>query len=270
MPRNYFFNYFRKKNHDMSKKHSILWGTANSIFVPKAMKKEVLRPLLTTDLDFTAQSFTAADEHPVIFMFNTQKIRIIFPFFTMNYYEMIPLIPYVHFKTAPETSYQMSPILYVSSLLIVIGARIAWHLNKVWAKFNLSAPVKDFPKVKYLNEQVSYKFIEAITLEANAEGASGKPEDFPNYMNLFQLLATNALINTPDPNPEYWLAYYKMTTREIQGATATVDVKDVNGLPKMKFSTASIANDPMGSFRVYFEWDLGWPRKYTPPPIPTT
>jgi len=135
-----------------------LWGTCDSLNAVVQMPKCEIRPLLTKDLDFTPQDLTAEGFHPIIFQANTQCIRIFVSWFRMSYYEMIPLIPLIHFKGEPKVYYQTAPILYVSSILIVIGARIMWHLNKVCAKFKLSDKVKNMPKVKYINENCFPKF----------------------------------------------------------------------------------------------------------------
>lgn len=251
--------------------HAPLWGTSDSIFVPTAMKKSDLRSLLTDDLDFTPQDYTATDEHPVVFMFNSQKIRILFPFFVMNYYEMIPLIPYVHFKKNPIVSYQTSPILYVSSLLIIIGARIVWHLNKVLGKFNLSIPMNQFSQVKHLNEEVFSKHIfdkkkdaRAITLDAAAEGETGGIDKFPNFVKLWPLFNTNALIYNDAANPKYLIAPYVMTVAALQGVDAKIEVGRIEGLPPMKFVSPSINKSVMGSFWVSFEWDLWMTKTFNP------
>jgi hypothetical protein len=251
--------------------HAPLWGTTDSIFVPTSLKKTDLQPLLTKDLDFTAQNFTAEDEHPVVFMFNSQKIRLFFPFLVMNYYEMIPLIPYVHFKKNPLISYQTSPILYVSSLMIIIGARIVWHLNKVLGTFNLSIPMDKFSEVKYMKEEVFSKHIfnakenaKAIKMEATADGEVGSIEKFPNFEKLWPLFNTNALIYNNDVNPKYLIAPYIMTVASLQGVTAKIAVDNITGLPPMKFETESINTNVLGSFWVSFEWDLWMTKTYDP------
>lgn len=254
----------------MFKKHSILWGTADSLFVPTAMKKSDLKPLITEAVDFSPQSFTAPDEHPVVFMFNKQKIRIILPFFILNYYEMIPLIPHVHFKNNPTKEFQMSPILYVSSRLIVIGARIFFHLNKVLGVMKLTTPMKNFPKVKSIKEDVfrknfwNCKKTYSLDMTAIADGIEGLPSEFPNYLNIESWFNCDAIINTPDPDAKYWTAVYKMQTRKIMAANAKVDIKNLEGIKPQIIISESIKSNPLGSFWVNFEWDLAVPKKYKP------
>jgi hypothetical protein len=244
-----------------------LWGSSHSIFAAVPMKKNNLNQFLTTDLDYSETGITPPDEHPVIYMLNMQKIRILLPCFIMNYYEMIPLIPYIHFKDNPTKNYQTSPILYVSSLMIVIGARIMWHLNKVWAKFKVEPQVQNLPKVKHLSAQVFRSTINAINIESKIDGETRKPHDFQNVNTLIPLLSTDALIvsyaSGTSPN-KYWTTAYQFAMEEVQPCITEIDVIAIDGLPVQKFNVPGIQTSVLGSFRVYFKWKLPWPRRYNP------
>ena len=74
-----------------------LWGTCKSILAAVAMDKNVIKKIIPNGIAFTPQNITGAGGHPVIFMFNKQKIRIFFSWLIINYYEMIPLIPWAQF-----------------------------------------------------------------------------------------------------------------------------------------------------------------------------
>jgi hypothetical protein len=244
-----------------------LWGSSDSIFAAVSMKKEDLNQFMTDDLAYTETDLTPPDEHPVIYMFNQQKIRILLPFFIMNYYEMIPLIPYVHFKDNPSKSYQTSPILYVSSRLIVLGARIVWHLNKVFAAFQVNPPIKDFPVVKHMSIQVFRDTINAINFTSQVAGETGIPSAFPNVNTLAPLLTTDALIVSYASGSnlnKYWTTAYQFDMTEVQPSTTTIDVINIEGLPKQTFHVPSIAAQVLGSFRVTFNWKLPWPGRYYP------
>ena len=236
-----------------------LWGTCDSIIAAVAMKKEVIRKIIPEGIEFTSQDLTPEDEHPVLYMFNKQKIRVFFPWLTRNYYEMIPLIPWVHLTKEPGKNYQMAPILYVSSLMVVIGARILWHLNKVWAKMKVNPPMQDFPKTKYVNETVFRKGIEAIQMNAAADGELGKPPAFPNLQKLSPMLLTDALINAP--GPVFYTAVYQVTMNEVQGANVKIEVLNIDGWPDGSFSVPSINNAVLGGFFLNFSWNLYWPKK---------
>lgn len=227
------------------------------------MPKCELRPLLTKDLDFTPQDFTPEGYHPVIFQANTQHIHVFFNWFRMTYYEMIPLISYIHFKDNPSVSYQSAPLLYVSNWWIVIGARILWHLNKVIGKFNLSAPVKNFPEVKHIKEQVFFSNVLAITMNTKAAGPVGKPEDFPNFQKISTLFMRDAMIY--NNLLEYWIAKYEVQVQSVQPAESEIEVNNVAGLSAASYTSPSIEKSVLGAFQVNFTWQLWEPTKAAKP-----
>jgi len=245
-----------------------LWGTCESLNAVVQMPKCEIRPLLTKDLDFTPQDFTAEGYHPIIFQANTQCIRIFVSWFRMSYYEMIPLIPLIHFKGEPKVYYQSAPILYVSSILIVIGARIAWHLNKVCAKFKLSNKVKNMPKVKYINERVIKNSITAITMESEAAGETQAPTAFPNFEKIEPLFNHDALIY--NGKLDYWRAPYSIVAHEVQPTTAKVHINNIPNMVAQSFNIPSIEDSPLGAYRLNFSWTLFIPKKISPPKMPIT
>jgi len=247
----------------MKKKWTPLWGTASSVMAISSMKKSDVKKMLPPDIALTAQSFTAPDEHPIVFQLNKQKIRILLPIFTINYYEFIPLIPLVHFKDNPSKNYQMSPILYVSSRLIVLGARIVWHLNKVFAKFSFTPKVKTMFDAQDILAKISRKDIsDAVSLQVNGEGFVGTMADFPYLVEFEPYLNTDAIINSP--SNQYWTAVYRIAPAEVQGAPVHIDL-NMPELPKLQEANVpSIAKALMGGFKINFRWTLQWPRKYVP------
>jgi hypothetical protein len=244
------------------KNRAQLWGTCESINAVVAVPKCELSPLLTKDLDFTPQDFTPEGYHPVIFQANTQHIHVFFKWLKMTYYEMIPLISYIHFKDNPSVSYQSAPILYVSRWSIVFGARILWHLNKVVGKFSLSAPVADFPKVKYISEKVFRKNVLAITMDSKAVGEPGKPEDFPNFQKISTLFMRDALIY--NDLLQYWKAKYEVQVSSIQAAESVIDVNNVPGMKAAQYRSPSITESVLGAFQINFSWQLWEPEQVNP------
>lgn len=236
-----------------------LWGTCESINAVVAMPKCELRPLLTKDLDFTPQNFTPEGSHPVIFQANTQHIHVFFKWFKLTYYEMIPLIPYIHFKSNPSVSYQSAPILYVSKWSIVIGARILWHLNKVVGKFKLSIPVSEFAKVKHLSEEVFRKNVLAVTMDSKAAGEVGKPEDFPNFQKISTLFMRDAMIY--NDLLQYWVAKYEVEVQSVQPATSVIEINNIPGLSAGKYESPSIKDSLLGAFQINFSWKLWEPKQ---------
>jgi hypothetical protein len=180
----------------------------------------------------------------------------------MNYYEFIPLIPLVHFKDNPSKNYQMSPILYVSSRLIVLGARIVWHLNKVFAKFRLTPKVKTMFDAQDILTKIYRKRVEAVSSEVHGEGDVGTMSDFPYLVEFEPYLNTDAIINSP--TNQYWTAVYRIEPAEVQGSPVNIDLS-MPELPELQnVIVPSIAKSLQGGFKINFRWTLEWPRKYTP------
>ncbi|ANQ50445.1 hypothetical protein MY04_3077 [Flammeovirga sp. MY04] len=240
-------------------KRASLWGECDAILAATSYPKSEVTKLIPKEIGLSEQTLTPEGEHPIVFMFNTQKIHIFFSFFTMRYYEMIPLVPYVHFKNNPTVNYQMSPILYVNSFLIVLGGQLMWHINKVLGKFKVPLPISDFPKVKHYSEKVFRKHIEAIEMNAEADGDTGVISDFPNAEKLRELWHTNAIVNN---DTTFWTAQYQVTDKEVQPAKVAIDLKDIDGLPSEKMEIPSIKNTILGGLRLKFDWKLWWPKKY--------
>lgn len=239
-----------------------LWGTASAVMGVAALKKEVVEQLIPPDIALSAQDITPAGTHPVVFQLNKQKIRILLPFFTMNYYEFIPLIPHVHFKNAPDKPYQMSPILYVSSWLIVLGARIAWHLNKVWATFRMSPEVNNFFDSASLGTAIYRSGVEAVVISTQAQGQPGPETAFPNLEKIASMLNTDAIINSPDN--QYWTASYRIEISKVQGITEDMQLH-MPELPELSsLSFPSITDNVLGACKIDFSWKLAFPKKYNP------
>ena len=256
----------------MSKIKAPLWGECESVFSTVSLSKEEIKSykMITDDLDFKAQNFTKEGDHPVIFMLNTQKIHIFFKWFTVRYHEMIPLLPYIKFKKDPEdTPYQCSPILYVDNLGIIIGARILWHLNKVWARFVLNKPISKvneggkYTSLVYSKSLFSKK--KAVQAEVTLIGSEGEIENFPNLVNLSKLFLTNALIYNFNSPPEYWVANYIVKMKSAQGAESTVETFGIKRFPNKKFKIPSITENVLGAFKLKFDWYLHKPTKVSSP-----
>ncbi|WP_281613425.1 hypothetical protein [Flammeovirga sp. SubArs3] len=238
-----------------------LWGHCDAILAATSLPKKILRKLLPDTIDFTSQNYTSGDDHPVIYMFNEQVIHIFFSFFKVKYKEMIPLIPFVHFKDNPSVNYQTSPILYVDSLLIVFGGQVMWHLNKVIGKFMGTSEIQHFSKMKYLSHKVFRENIETITMTATPTGEVGTIDDFPYCKQLSELWHTGAIINN---ETTFWTARYEVIDKSVQGAAVNIQVKDIEGLPSQTLDIPPIQENILGGFQLTFDWKLWWPKKYQP------
>jgi hypothetical protein len=157
----------------------------------------------------------------------------------------------------------MSPILYVSSWLIVLGARIVWHLNKVLGKFSITPQVKSFFDAQAIFAQVDRQNVKAVSLQASGEGKAGAMTDFPYFMEFEPYLNTDAIINSP--TNEYWTAVYRIEPSLVQGAPVNIDLS-MPELPELQqVDVPSINQSVLGGFKIDFSWTLEWPRKYNMP-----
>ena len=192
-------------------------------------------------------------------MFNTQKIHIFFSWFVIHYHEMIPLIPLVHFKHAPDKTYQMSPILYVSSRRIVWGAQTLWNLNKIFAKFRSKPAIRDLPRLEYLEQSVFRTGNKDIAISARIESEAAAPETFPNFQVLNPLLNDDALIDAP--GEKYFTATYRIQPHRVQGIEATIDVFNIPGMKPGSYCVKSITRNLLGAFKLDFSWQLHFPKR---------
>ncbi|TAE19349.1 MAG: hypothetical protein EAZ95_02025 [Bacteroidetes bacterium] len=245
----------------MKKTRTALWGTANAIMAISSVKKSEVVKMLPPAVALSPQTFTPEDEHPVVFLFNKQRIRLMFRYLYIDYYEFIPLIPLVHFRDNPNRHYQMSPILYVNSRRVVFGATVVWPLNKVMAKFSFTPAINDFFGAPDIVGQIDRSANTGkVLLDSHAEGKIGIMKDFPHLENFLPHLNTDAIISSP--THDYWTANYRIKTSIVQGMRANVGL-DIPELRELKsFEAPSISQTLFGAFRIKFSWTLARPIKY--------
>jgi hypothetical protein len=126
-----------------------LYGSCEGRFAFLQAEANFLQALLPPDLELAPQQYTPAGYHPLLLMFNKTQLhtndnleRIAKEYnlgLNLNYNEFIVMLPYVQFK---DNSYNQGapycflPVLYLDSLLAVLGGRIFWEFNKELARFN--------------------------------------------------------------------------------------------------------------------------------------
>lgn len=231
-----------------------------SIFGVYEVEKKFLQSWLPPNMDFSKQDITQEGFHPIVFMLNSQKIKILSPCFGLSYWEWIPLLPYVHFKSEPNRPFQMSPILYVNSRLIVWGAQLVWKLNKVFATFE---PKEQFPSPKFAMSITRNKQT-TVQLTSDTNKLEWKtPEIIQNLQKVLPLLTTEAAIYAPSTQT-YRIADYRFNLLKVADTSLHLNLK----MPEMPFihsvDIPPISKQAIGAFWGYFQWKLQWPQKINP------
>lgn len=104
-----------------------------------------LQSLLPGELVLAPQPYTGSGQHPLLLMFNDTHLEannylnsIAEEYNTslkLDYNEFIVMIPFVQFRDEArnETSpYCFLPVLYLDSLLAVLGGRLFWKFKKLF------------------------------------------------------------------------------------------------------------------------------------------
>ncbi len=127
-----------------------LYGNCDGRFAFTTVDASFAQSLLPPDLELAPQTYAPDGYHPLLLMFNdtwlhsnTDIDRIIKEYhlqLNLHYNEFIVMLPYVRFKDNnfnQDAPYCFLPVLYLDSILAVLGGRIFWEFNKVMAKFDV-------------------------------------------------------------------------------------------------------------------------------------
>jgi hypothetical protein len=127
-----------------------LEGHCQGRFAFCSVASDFLQSLLPDDLVLAPQQYTPTGQHPLLLMFNNTWLKSnpnlesiaaeSCVALDLNYFEYIVMLPYVQFKERQYNGkgpYCYLPILYLNSLLAVMGGRIFWELNKQMAGFSV-------------------------------------------------------------------------------------------------------------------------------------
>ncbi len=142
-----------------------LYGHCNSKFAFTTVEASFVQSLLPAELELAPQSYAPEGFHPLLLMFNDTYLqsnneisRIAKEFhlhLDLHYNEFIVMLPYVQFKMPASGAtgpFCFLPVLYLDSILAVLGGRIFWEFNKHLARFevtpaafNVSSEITDSP-----------------------------------------------------------------------------------------------------------------------------
>jgi hypothetical protein len=221
-----------------------------------------LQSLLPDDLVLASQPYTPTGEHPLLLMFNNTWLksnpnlkRIATESnvaLSLNYFEYIVMLPYVKFKEPPYNNkgpYCYLPILYLNSLLAVMGGRIFWEFNKQMAGFSVQ------PLLFSVTAET-----DGTPLLSGATPIMGilQPDtSIPNFQAITPMLQLPVIEHGLYG---YVSSVYKIFFENIDIAPAAIDVSNsaCHFMPPGVISSPAITENPLGSFHMDYNWKLSY------------
>ncbi len=237
-----------------------LYGTCDGRFALTPLDATFAQSLLPPDLELAPQSFTEDGKHPVLLMINDTRLNTN-PFLEgvsnrhflnlkLHYNEFIVMLPYVQFKQAQyneDGPFCFLPILYLDSLLAVMGGRIFWEFNKELAHF----------KVSDTDYKIAHEISRATYLTATFSQAPSMilGADLENFRDITPILSLPVL--------EYgYLGYissiYKVGYEDAYIGPFSLELNNQSCpyLPHQAIKIPSITDNPMGAFKLNYKWSL--------------
>lgn len=237
-----------------------LYGTCDGRFALTTLTESFASSLLPPDLELAPQSYTGEDTHPVLLMINDTRLNTN-PFLEgiskrhhlnlkLHYNEFIVMLPYVQFKEEKYNTdgpFCFLPVLYLDSLLAVLGGRIFWEFNKDLAHF----------KVNNLDYEIDHEITRASYLNATFSEAPSLVlgEDLANFRAITPILQL--------PVIEYGLLGYISSVYKVGYENSYIGPfsmeltnKSCPYLPKETFQIPSIIDNPLGAFTLTYDWSL--------------
>jgi hypothetical protein len=148
---NYQARLFSTRDLSVLENRNPLTGNCNGKFTFVSVDASFLQSLLPPSIILAQQKYTPPGQHPLLLMFNDTYLQsndflksiarqYNIPL-KLHYNEFIVMIPFVKFRDEAlneSTAYCFLPVLYLDSLLAVIGGRIFWEFNKNMAVFDVT------------------------------------------------------------------------------------------------------------------------------------
>ncbi len=227
-----------------------------------SVASDFLQSLLPADLVLAPQNFTPTGQHPLLLMFNNtwlktnpnlERIATVENIgLDLNYFEFIVMIPYVQFKNPQYNGkgpYCFLPILYLNSVLAVLGGRIFWEFNKEMAGFSVDAS-----EFMVTQESGNATLLSAESLMA---GFMQPDKSIPNFQTIAPILQLPVIEHGPYG---YVSSIYKIffENLSISPTGAMFSNETSKFLPPGLISSPSITENPLGGFLMNYEWKLSY------------
>jgi hypothetical protein len=240
-----------------------LFGTCNGHLAFTTVDATFLQGLLPPDIELAPQTYAPEGLHPLLLMFNDTWLqsnpnleRIAKEYnleLKLHYNEFIVMLPYVQFKDAQyndDGPWCFLPVLYLDSLLAVLGGRIFWEFNKELARFDTLGGIFN------VNSEITNSplFSTAFGLMAG-QPVVGSTQ--PNYVDIMPILKLPVL--------EYGGYGYVTSVYSINYETAVITPQGTNVtnhsskyLPPGILQIPAITQNPMGCFNMNYDWSLSY------------
>ncbi|MGN6531311.1 MAG: hypothetical protein ACTHK0_06130 [Ginsengibacter sp.] len=239
-----------------------LVGHCQGRFAFCSAASDFLQSLLPDDLVLAPQEYTPEGQHPLLLMFNNtwlksnpnlRRIAVASDAaLNLNYFEFIVMLPYVQFKEPQYNSrapYCYLPILYLNSLLAVMGGRIFWEFNKQMAGFSVK-PLLFF----VMEENAGTPLLSGAT---PIMGILQPNTTIPNFQTITPILQLPVIEHGPYG---YVSSIYKIFFENIDIAPAAIEVSNsaCQFMPSGLINSPAITENPLGSFQMNYNWKLSY------------
>ena len=243
-----------------------LAGSCEGRFVLTSLDSNFLQSLLPPQLVLAPQEYTPAGFHPLLLMYNYTHLHSTDHLvqvakqnnleLKLDYNEFILMLPFVQFKdtrVVSDTMYCYLPVLYLDSMLAVMGGRIFWEFNKEMARFSVTEA--DF---LISSEILDEAYFNSSFLSA---GGSVRARTIQNFDAIIPILNLPVVEFGPEG---YVTSFYKMDyeNANLTPSTASVFNSSCKYLPgKASIFAESIEEKVLGAFNMNYDWELSWAKK---------
>ena len=240
-----------------------LLGTCNGHLAFSNVDAAFLQTLLPPDIELAPQNYAPLGMHPLLLMFNdtwlqsnTNLERIAKEFnieLKLHYNEFIVMLPYVQFKDSKYNEggpWCFLPVLYLDSLLAVLGGRIFWEFNKELARFDTLGGI--FNVTSEITGEPLFSTAFPLTGGTPIVGSSQ-----PNYVDIMPILKLPVLEHG---RYGYVTSVYTINyeTAVITPQGANLTNKNCRYLPPGDLQVPAITQNPMGCFYMSYNWSLSY------------
>jgi len=239
-----------------------LEGHCQGRFAFFSAASDFLQSLLPDDLVLAPQEYTPTGQHPLLLMFNDTWLKSNLnleriaaasdSILNLHYYEFIVMLPYVQFKEPQYNGngpYCYLPVLYLDSLLAVLGGRIFWEFNKQLAGFTVK------PLVFTVTAENGGNVI--LSSLSMMSGFFQPDKSIPNFQTIAPILELPVIEHGPYG---YVSSVYKISFENQDIAPAGLEVTNstCQFMPPGLITSPAITENPLGSFQMDYDWKLSY------------
>lgn len=243
-----------------------LAGSCQGRFVLTSLQSDFLQSLLPSHLVLAPQNYVPSGFHPLMLMYNythlhsTDDLSTIAAKYNLelklDYNEFILMLPFVRFRDSgiePDTDFCFLPVLYLDSLLAVLGGRIFWEFNKEMARFNVTEA--DFLISSEIGDEAYFNST------FTSAGSKVRASSVQNFDAIIPILNLPVIEFGAEG---YVTSFYKIDyeNADLTPATASVFNSSSKYLPgKASIFSESIEENVLGAFNMNYNWELSWAKQ---------